>query len=93
MNLLVLHDMKNTMLMKILLNVRPFKKRSARMLLKVIPLRKNVPNGLYKSVKLHLQKPRNTVHKLLVRRFPVKFAELVALLSLKEKNVLIDRKQ
>merc|ERR1712045_138457 len=55
-SLLVLPVMKNTMSMKTALHAKPSKKRSVKMLPKVTPLNKNVPNGLYKSVPLTQEK-------------------------------------
>merc|ERR1719385_454464 len=74
------------------LNVKPFKKKSVKMSPKVIPPNKNVPNGLYKSVRPVLERLRNTAQKPNVRRFHVKFADLVPPKFPELKNVSIEKK-
>merc|ERR1719450_783382 len=75
-SLLVLPVIKNMMSMKTAFHAKPSKKKSVKMLPKVTPLNKNVPNGLYKRVPLTQEKLRNTAQKPNVRRFPVKFVVL-----------------
>merc|ERR1719266_3078273 len=83
---------KNTMSMKTRLNVKPSKKKSVKMLPKVTPPNKNVPNGQYKSVPLARKMLRNTVQKPNVRRFPAKSVVLEPPKFPEKKNASTEKK-
>jgi hypothetical protein len=72
--------------------VKPSKKKSVKMSPKVTPLKKNVPNGPYKSVAPQRPTIRNTAQKPNVRRSPEKSAELVPPKFPERKNVSKGRK-
>merc|ERR1712135_31489 len=74
------------------LNVKPSKKKSVKMSPKVIQLNKNVPNGQFKSVRPVLERLRSTAQKPNVRRFHVKFVDLVPPKFPEPKNVSIEKK-
>merc|ERR1712136_296358 len=91
-NLLVLLVMLSMMFKMIPLNVKPSQKKSVKMSPKVTQLNKNVPNGLSKNVLPVLERLRSTTQKHNVRRFHVKFADLVLPKFPELKNVSIEKK-
>merc|ERR1719249_370901 len=74
------------------LNVKLFKKKSVKMSPKVIRPNKNVPNGLFKSVRPVLERLRSIAQKQNVRRFHERFADLVPPKFPELKNVSTERK-